>query len=311
MALLEAFSVTKVFRHQWTMRAIPVLRDVSLSLREGEVLGLIGPNGAGKTTTIKLLLALLRPTRGYVEFEGIPISRPVARREIGFLPEQPYFYDYLSVEETLDFYAQLYGLGRAERKRRIAELIDRLQLGPYRKRNMRHLSKGNLQRVGLAQAILHRPRLAILDEPMSGLDPSGRKEMRELIASLRAEGTTVIFSSHILPDAEALCDRVAVIAAGRLREVIEMAPLGHSEGPFAVKVSGIPQATLTELEVLALGAAAMGSEAWTFRFPDRPTVQRAVGLIAAAGGFVESLAAEHASLEERFLSHVRGETRAS
>ncbi len=210
MSVLEAIALTKAFRHQWTMRPILVLRDVSLSLRAGEVLGLIGPNGAGKTTTIKLLLALLRPTRGRVEFNGRPVHQPAARRHMGFLPEQPYFYDYLTVEETLHFYGQLYGLSAAERRHRIKELAERLQLHSFLRHTMRQLSKGNLQRVGVAQAILHRPQLAILDEPMSGLDPTGRKEMRDLIAALRTEGTSVIFSSHILPDAEALCDRVAI-----------------------------------------------------------------------------------------------------
>jgi ABC-2 type transport system ATP-binding protein len=311
MALLEAFGLTKIFRHQWTMRSIPVLTDVSLSLREGEVLGLIGPNGAGKTTTIKMLLALLRPTRGYVEFDGMPISRPAARRQIGFLPEQPYFYDYLSVEETLHFYGQLCGLSRTDRNQRVSELIERLQLDQYRRRSMRQLSKGNLQRVGVAQAIVHRPRLAILDEPMSGLDPNGRKEMRDLIAGLRSEGTTVIFSSHILPDAEALCDRVAVITAGRLREVIELAPGGLHQGPFVLRVSSLPPTTLVALDDLALEPRSPGGECWVFRMANREAVQRALALVSAAGGFVESLVAEQPSLEERFLSHVRGETRAS
>jgi ABC-2 type transport system ATP-binding protein len=305
MALLEAVQLTKIFRHPWTMRAIPVLEDVSLSLREGEVLGLIGPNGAGKTTTIKLLLYLLRPTRGRVEFLGSPVSRRETRRHIGFLPEQPYFYDYLTVEETLQFYGQLCGLSALDRRRRVDELVERLQLSPFRRYTMRQLSKGNLQRVGIIQAILNRPRLAILDEPMSGLDPTGRKEMRDLIQGLHAEGTTVIFSSHILPDAEALCDRVAILAAGRLREVVDLSPGGRTEGPFELVVSNLSLASVAELNRLAARPGIGGPEQWSFRFRDRASVQQATALIAAAHGFIESLSPEQPSLEERLLSHAK------
>jgi ABC-2 type transport system ATP-binding protein len=305
MALLEAVDLCKVYRHQWTMRPVRALENLSLSLREGEVFGLIGPNGAGKTTTIKLLLALLRPTRGRVEFRGLPVSSSRARRGMGFLPEQAYFYDYLTVEETLRFYAQLCGLSPADRRQRIAELIERLQLGPFRRRTMRQLSKGNLQRVGIAQAILHRPELAILDEPMSGLDPGGRKEMRDLIASLRSEGTTVIFSSHILPDAEALCDRVAIMVGGRLRDVLELSPDDHSPGPFLVSASGLSPAKVAELGRISLRPPAGGPKRWQFHLADRAAAERVVGAIVAAGGFIESLQPVNLSLEERFLSYVR------
>lgn len=309
MALLEVVHLSKVFRHPWTLRAVPVLEDVSFSLREGEVLGLIGPNGAGKTTTIKLLLHLLRPTRGSVEFLGMPVSRPQARRAIGFLPEQPYFYDYLTVDETLNFYGQLCGLSATDRRQRVTELTERLHLGPFRRHTMRQLSKGNMQRVGVVQAILHRPRLAILDEPMSGLDPGGRKEMRELIKGLHAEGTTVIFSSHILPDAEALCDRVAIMAQGRLREFIDLTPNGHATGPFMMVVTDVTAATVTQLNALAERPALGGPERWTYRFRDRATAKQAVALVAAQHGFIESLTPEQPSLEDRLLSHAGSQSR--
>ncbi|MBI4514200.1 MAG: ABC transporter ATP-binding protein [Deltaproteobacteria bacterium] len=305
MALLEAVGLSKHYRHNWTLRPIRVLEDVSISLRPGEVFGLIGPNGAGKTTTVKLMLGLLRPSRGQVLFDGLPVTLPRARSRMGFLPEQPYFYDYLTVDETLHFYAQLAGVAGAERRRRVAALVERLQLGPFLRRTMRQLSKGNLQRVGIAQAIIHRPQLAILDEPMSGLDPTGRKEMRDLIAELHDEGMTVIFSSHILPDTEALCDRVAILVAGRVREVVEMARSGEAAGPFALTASALPAAVLPQLQQLGhqLGGSASGPQ-WSFRLPDRPALQRAVALIAAANGFVESITPEQPSLEERYLAYV-------
>jgi ABC-2 type transport system ATP-binding protein len=311
MELLEALSLTKVFRHQWTMRPIPVLRDVSLSLRGGEVFGLIGPNGAGKTTTIKLLLALLRPTEGHVLFEGKPVNRPAARAGMGFLPEQPYFYDYLTVEETLRFYGQLYGMRGPELGHRIKELVEQLRLDSLVKRTMRELSKGNLQRAGIAQAILHRPKLAILDEPMSGLDPAGRKEMRDLIAALRSEGTTVIFSSHILPDTQALCDRVAILVGGRVRETIDLMPNGRPEGPFDLTATDLPPAVVSELRQLAMAELLSGPERWCFRFRDRARLQQAMARIVAANGFIETLVPEQPSLEDRLLSYVDRETATS
>jgi ABC-2 type transport system ATP-binding protein len=307
MALLEAVELTKVFRHQWTMRPIRAIEDVSLQVHEGEVLGLIGPNGAGKTTTIKLLLALLRPTRGRVTFNGMSVHRPRARQAMGFLPEQPYFYDYLTVEETLHFYGQLCGLSAGDRRSRISELVDRLQLGPFLQRTVRQLSKGNLQRVGVAQAIIHRPSVAILDEPMSGLDPIGRKEMRELIAGLRTEGTAVVFSSHILPDAEALCDRVAVLVGGHLREVVDVSSDRQTDGPFDLTASGIPPATVGVLRRLALAHSDADGQ-WSFRLRDRAALREAVKQVVAANGFVEALAPERPTLEDRFLAYMRDGT---
>src|SRR5262245_34262102 len=178
--VLEIDGLTKRFRSNWTFRSVTALDGLTLTLEEGEIFGLVGHNGAGKTTTFKLLLGFLTPTAGRVLFRGRPLDT-AARGAIGFLPEQPYFYDYLTVEEMLGFYASLYGLGGAERRRRVAAVIDEVRLGHKRRAALRTLSKGSLQRVGIAQAILNRPRLLILDEPMSGLDPAGRAEMRGLI----------------------------------------------------------------------------------------------------------------------------------
>lgn len=203
----------------WRKKIIPALYPLHLSVNEGETFGFLGPNGAGKTTTLKLLLGITFPIAGTAQILGRPYLEPVVKREIGFLPEQPYFYDYLSAPELLDYYAQLSGVSAAERSKRIPALLEQVGLGDVGKKQLRKFSKGMLQRVGIAQAIIHDPKLIFLDEPMSGLDPIGRREIRELLQGLKDQGKTIFFSTHILSDAEALCDRVAVIHKGELRGV--------------------------------------------------------------------------------------------
>jgi len=299
--VLELKGLIKDFRHNWTMRRFRALHGIDLAVRPGEILGLIGPNGAGKTTTFKCILGLLRPSGGTVLFGGLPLGVR-ERAGIGFLPEQPYFYDYLSVEETLLLYAHLYGLhGRAARQR-VADTIERVQLGHKRRAAMRSLSKGTVQRVGIAQAILNQPRLLILDEPMSGLDPIGRHAMRELIRTLHATGTAVIFSSHILPDAEVLCDRVAILTAGRLREILDLRADGDAQ-VYQLTVGGLAAETVAALERLAGSAAQSSNQGMRVRLPGSHAVGPALDLVRGAGGSVESLIPVHTSLEERFLAH--------
>ncbi len=299
--LLELRGLVKDFRHNWTMRRFRALHGVDLAVRPGEILGLIGPNGAGKTTTFKCILGLLRPSGGAVLFGGQPLGVR-ERAGIGFLPEQPYFYDYLSVEETLLLYAHLYGLHGGAARRRVTDTIERVQLGHKRRAAMRSLSKGTVQRVGIAQAILNQPRLLILDEPMSGLDPIGRHAMRELIRALHAAGTTVIFSSHILPDAEVLCDRVAILTAGRLREILDLRADGDAQ-VYQLSVGGLAAETVAALERLAGSAAQSSNQGVRVRLPGSHAVGPALDLVRGAGGSVESLIPVHASLEERFLAH--------
>ena len=193
------------------------LRPLHLTVEEGEVFGFLGPNGAGKTTTLKLLMGLVFPTAGTARILSMDLDDPRVKAQIGFLPEQPYFYDYLTAQELLEYYAQLSGVPGNQRSHRVEQMLGRVGLKDAARVQLRKFSKGMLQRVGLAQAILHDPKLVFLDEPMSGLDPMGRREVRELIQQLRSEGKTVFFSTHILSDAEALCDRVAVIHQGELR----------------------------------------------------------------------------------------------
>lgn len=203
----------------WKKQLRPALKPLSLTVEAGETFGFLGPNGAGKTTTLKLLMGIIFPSEGSATILGKSFRDPEVKRKIGFLPEQPYFYDYLSAPELLDYYAQLSGVPAQARKQRIFSLLDRVGLGDVGNKQLRKFSKGMLQRVGIAQAIIHDPEVVFLDEPMSGLDPLGRHEVREMIQGLKDEGKTIFFSTHILSDAEALCDRVAVIHKGELRGI--------------------------------------------------------------------------------------------
>jgi len=299
----ELISVTKHFRSNWTFRRTCALDAVSFALTEGEVFGLIGHNGAGKTTTLKLVIGLLRPTSGTILWQGKRLEWHHSRQGIGFSPEQPYFYDYLTVSETLNFYGQLYGMGTTARRERIRELVDQFHIAHKLHAPMRSLSKGTLQRVAVAQAIMHQPRLAILDEPMSGLDPVGRKEMRDLIASLKDNGTTVLFSSHILSDAEALCDRVAILAQGRLQEVINLE--GDSAPPegYALIVVGTSCRALNKLAHLAGEPLSGGPTHWTVKLKDRATVNAVLAELHSSGLDVEAILPERLSLERRFLRY--------
>jgi ABC-2 type transport system ATP-binding protein len=190
-----------------------------LKVDDGEIFGFLGPNGAGKTTTLKMLMGLVFPTAGTARILGQDWTDPQVKAQIGFLPEQPYFYDYLTADELLEYYGQLSGVPAKERKRRINEVLTRVGLTDVTGVQLRKFSKGMLQRAGIAQAILHDPKVVFFDEPMSGLDPLGRREVRDLMEQLKHEGKTVFFSTHILSDAEALCDRVAIIHNGELRGV--------------------------------------------------------------------------------------------
>jgi ABC-2 type transport system ATP-binding protein len=209
----------------WHKRPKPALRPLRLTIEEGEVFGFLGPNGAGKTTTLKLLMGLVFPTAGSARILGYAMDDPRVKSQIGFLPEQPYFYDHLNARELLNYYAQLSGVPAKGRSARVEQMLGRVGLADSANLQLRKFSKGMLQRVGLAQAILHDPKLVFLDEPMSGLDPMGRREVRDLIQQLRSEGKTVFFSTHILSDAEALCNRVGVIHQGELRGVGAVADL--------------------------------------------------------------------------------------
>ena len=235
----------------WRKRPKRALSPLRLTVEDGEIFGFLGPNGAGKTTTLKLLMGLVFPTSGSARILGQEWTNPEVKAQIGFLPEQPYFYDHLTAHELLNYYAQLSGVPAKERSRRVETTLQRVGLRDVHGVQLRKFSKGMLQRVGIAQAILHDPKLVFFDEPMSGLDPMGRREVRDLMEQLKHEGKTVFFSTHILSDAEALCDRVAIIHKGELRGIGAVEDLTSS---VQGKVEVIWQGTQIPTSMRALGA---------------------------------------------------------
>lgn len=206
----------KTFHVGFFRRKVEAVRGISFEVHRGETFGLLGPNGAGKTSTLKNLLRLSFPTSGELRIFGVPPSRRESMKRVGYMPENPYIYQYLSAPEFLDFCARVVGMDRATRKKRVAEMIELVGLGHAGDRPVQRFSKGMLQRAGLAQALIHDPELLVLDEPMSGLDPIGRREIREILEAERARGKTIIFTSHILSDVERLCDRVVVLKHGKV-----------------------------------------------------------------------------------------------
>jgi ABC-2 type transport system ATP-binding protein len=254
MAAIEILDLEKSYLVGfWRQRKKVALHPLRLTVEEGEIFGLLGPNGAGKTTTLKLLMGLVFPTSGSARILGKDLDDQQVKSQVGFLPEQPYFYDHLTARELLNYYGQLSGVTGKSRSTLVERMLERVGLTDSAGVQLRKFSKGMLQRVGLAQAILHDPKLVFLDEPMSGLDPMGRREVRELIQQLRHEGKTVFFSTHILSDAEALCDRVGVIHQGELRGVGSVAELtSQSQG----KIEIIFCAQKVPAALLQLGAEA-------------------------------------------------------
>jgi ABC-2 type transport system ATP-binding protein len=252
MAAIEILGLEKTYSIGfWRKRPKHALRPLNLKVEEGEIFGFLGPNGAGKTTTLKLLMGLIFPTAGSARILGMELDDPRMKAQIGFLPEQPYFYDYLTARELLEYYGQLSGVKAKLRSSRVNEVLRRVGLPDVGGVQLRKFSKGMLQRVGLAQSLVNDPEIVFLDEPMSGLDPMGRREVRDLMEQLKVEGKTVFFSTHILSDAEALCDRVAIIHQGELRGVGAVADLTSS---VHGKVEVVWQGTMVPASLRALGA---------------------------------------------------------
>lgn len=233
--------VSKTYRTGFWGRKFVALDNLSLTVKSGEILGFLGPNGAGKTTTFKVLLDLIRPDSGSHSVFGKPADQN-ARKRIGYLPENPYFYMYLTATESLHFHGRLRAMSGAARKKRIPELLRLVGLEHARGRSLKKFSRGMLQRIGIAQALVNDPDILILDEPMSGLDPNGRKQMRDIILGCRDQGKTVIFSSHILSDVEIMCDRAAIIRQGRLQEVVQVSEmLDDKVAHWEVTCSSLPE----------------------------------------------------------------------
>ncbi|MGZ4812803.1 MAG: ABC transporter ATP-binding protein [Terriglobales bacterium] len=299
MAAIETFALEKIYLAGfWRKRPKVALKPLTISVQEGEVFGYLGPNGAGKTTTLKLLMGLIFPTGGSAKIEGADWRDPQVKAQIGFLPEQPYFYDYLTAGELLDYYAQLSGVSARERRRRIPAVLSRVGLPETGRMQLRKFSKGMLQRVGIAQAIIHDPKLVFLDEPMSGLDPVGRREVRDLIQSFKDEGKTVFFSTHILSDAEALCDRVAVLHKGELRGVgVVQDLLARFSGKVEVIWDG--RSALNALQSLHCECHSTGET--TRALLPQEQLDAAIDAIRRARGRLISVTPLRASLEDYFL----------
>ncbi|MGI5830692.1 MAG: ABC transporter ATP-binding protein [Bradymonadia bacterium] len=236
--VIELQAVNKTFAMGFFRKRVEAVRDLSLNVRRGEVFGLVGPNGAGKTTTIKMITSLISPSSGTVRVFGKSANDVEGRRRLGYLPEISHYYHYLNASEILDFYAQLYQLDKKTRRKRVPELLERVGLGGAGKKRLGQFSKGMQQRLGLAQALIADPELVILDEPQSGLDPFGRKDVADIIAECRNEGKTVFFSSHILPDVERICDRVALLREGKLVRLGELDELLDSKKSCHVQFTG-------------------------------------------------------------------------
>jgi ABC-2 type transport system ATP-binding protein len=290
----------------WRKRPYRALDGLTLEVAPGEVFGFLGPNGAGKTTTLKLLMQLIFPTAGQAFILGRPVGDLEVRRRIGYLPENPYFYDYLTAEELLTYFASLFGINGAERRSRVSRLLDDVGIGAERRLQLRKFSKGMVQRVGIAQALLNDPEVIFLDEPMSGLDPLGRRDMRELILQLRGRGKTVFFSSHILADAEALCSRVAIVAGGRL------AASGRPGDMFAYEVRGweviVTDVTLDQLEPFGPRVTRIVEVAPGRHLLEAPRDVEPAALVrdlVATGAVLVSVNPVHMTLEDFFVQKVQ------
>ena len=305
--VVQIEQLSKVFSVGFWGRRVTAVDQLSLDVRRGEVFGFLGPNGAGKTTTIKMLMGLIYPTSGQARIFGYAVGDPAAKAKLGFLPESPYFYDYLTSREFLSFYGHLFGLWGAALTKRVDELLELVGMTHARDLQLRKFSKGMLQRVGVAQALINDPELVVLDEPMSGLDPIGRKEVRDLIFRLKESGKTVMFSSHILHDAELLCDRVAMIMKGRLvacGQVSELIQQGTTQEVEMV-VDRLSPEGLEHLRVLATKVVLNGERVMVVLSNQRQ-VDESLEVIRAAHAKLVSLTPHKASLEDLFIREAKG-----
>jgi ABC-2 type transport system ATP-binding protein len=307
---MDAIRIDGLTKHYdvgfWRRRPYVALDGLTLRVGRGEVFGFLGPNGAGKTTTLKLLMQLIYPTAGSAEILGTPVGDLSVRQRIGYLPETPYFYDNLTAEELLVYFASVFGYSSAEGRRRATRLLDEVGIGPERRFPLRRFSKGMVQRVGIAQALINDPEVVFLDEPMSGLDPLGRHEVRELILRLRDRGCTVFFSSHVLSDAEALCSRVAILAKGRLAASGTLDELTAFEARgWQLVVTGLSAEALDRVRSRLTGTTPLGEGRFTLELPPTTAPEPLIADLATSGARVVSLNPLRITLEDVFIDQVR------
>jgi ABC-2 type transport system ATP-binding protein len=249
-SVIETRNLTKIYRDFWGRKKVRALNSLSLDVRQGEVFGLLGPNGSGKTTTMKLLLGLLFPTEGEISVLGKPATDVSKNERIGYLPEESYLYRFLNAEETLDFYGRLFDMPAATRKQRAADLIEKVGLTWAKRRPLKEYSKGMTRRIGLAQALINDPELVLLDEPTSGLDPIGTREMKDLILELKDQGKTVIMCSHLLADVQDVCDRIAILHQGELKELGRVDSLLKVRDVTQIQAAGLSKACEAEIRTV-------------------------------------------------------------
>ncbi len=306
-AVIQAQGLAKTFRIGFFRKKVVALRDATFEMHRKEVFGLIGPNGAGKTTTIKILTGLVSADSGTGTLCGAPVGSKASRQNLGYLPESPYFYEYLSVAELLDFHGALFGMSRKERQKRADELIELVGLNHAKNRPLRKYSKGMLQRAGLAQALLPKPDLVILDEPQTGLDPIGRAEVTRIIRDLKREGRSVFFSSHILSDVEQVCDRVALMHQGRVRAVGTLGSLLETRViGVEISVEGLGEEHRPEIESLGMRWENRADQTLVLVGDDVAKAQEALQMIARRGALVHDYTERHDHLEDLFVRAVQG-----
>jgi len=305
MSVIEIDNLTKDFQVGfWRKRPVRALDGLSLSVDRGDVFGFLGPNGAGKTTTLKILVNLIRPTSGTARILGEPPDSVMMRRRIGYLPEQPYFYEYLTAEEFLAYVGRLFGMRRPQLHDRVRTLLDCVGLADAARIQLRKFSKGMIQRIGIAQAIINQPEIVFLDEPMSGLDPLGRRDVRQVVVGLKSQGVTVFFSSHILPDVEALCDRVAILNKGRLHQVGALHDILRVRiEAHEIILAGVKPETAAALQGLCDEIRPMGDRLH-LRAGDSRQLESAVSCALGGGAQLISVNPIRPSLEEYFFREV-------
>ena len=305
MHAIEINGLTKEYRVGFLRtRTKRALNSLNLQVEQGEVFGLLGPNGAGKTTSLKILFRLVFPTSGTARILGRELTDTAMHQRVGYLPENPYFYEHLSPEELLHYSGRLFGLGRDELRRRINQLLDQVGLAASRHIPLRRFSKGMVQRTGIAQALINNPDVIFLDEPMSGLDPVGRREVRDLVLQLREEGKTVFFSTHILSDAEALCDRVAILNGGQLQgcgELRQILSLGASLTELTL--DNPPSGVLEDLKPLVVSMVRTGDRV-RLEIQEEASIEKILAICLRSKVKVISLNPVKMSLEDYFLSKV-------